>query len=391
MTAYLTMGMTDQQVSHTWRTTIQETIEGAEKRSALFTWPRITLDNQIRFSTDQEKTFIRTMLDREIYGFWKIPIISDKTTLSSQAASGQAVLAVAETDYRHFYDGRECVLIDPDDWETYEVVEIATVDSGIQITAAGNLVSTWPAGTLIFPLYQFRVTDEQDLTSEFHTIADIDITAEEAFETARTFSYTLPTIDTAVFPTYNSLSLFLKRPRPPISEKFRRPYTLLEGIGLKAPFSSYDNTRGILDRDFQFTTKKEIYDHLDFFDAMQGRLGSFYAPTWMNDIVVNAGFDSADVTLTTKKIYFTESELTSKHVYIEFPDGSYATRAISARPTETSVTLDSAVGTTIAAEDIGRVRISFLHEVRFSQDEMKLNYQQKNQGIARTSLGFSVL
>ena len=389
MTAYLTMGMQDQQISHTWRTTIQETIEGGEKRSALFTWPRVTLDSQIQFTTDQEKTFIRAMLNREIYGFWKIPIVSDKTTLSSQAASGQPILTIAETDYRHFYEGRECVLVVPDDWESYEVLEISTIDSSTQITVTVNPVNTWPAGTLVFPLYQFRITDEQDLTSKFYTINGIDISADEAFESQRDFTYTLPTIDTDVFPVYNSLNLFLKRPRNPISETFRRPYAIMEGIGIKTPFSTYDYTRGILDRDFQFTTKKEIYDHLDFFDAMQGRLGSFYAPTWMNDIVVNAGFGSTDVTLTTKKIYFTEAELTGKHVYIEFPDGSYATREISARPTETSITLDSAIGT--AVTDITLVKISFLHEVRFSQDEIKLTYQQKKQEIARTSLGFSVL
>lgn len=391
MTAYLTMGMKDQQISHTWRTTIQETIEGGEKRSALFTWPRVTLDSQIQFTTDQEKTFIRTMMAREIYGFWKIPIISDRTTLSSMAAYGQPVMTITETDYRHLYDGRECVLVDPDDWESFEIVEIGTIDSSTQITAADNLVGTWPAGTLVFPMYQFRVTDEQDLTSEFHTITGIDINAEEAFETQRDFTYSLPTIDTDVFPVYNSINMFLKRPRNPISEKFRRPYTLLNGIGIKTPFSNYDHIRGILDRDFQFTTKKEIYDYLNFFDAMRGRLGSFYTPTWMSDLVVNDGFNSVDVTITTKKIYFTESELIGKHVYIEFPDGSYATREISARPTETSITLDSAVGTTVAADSIDMVRISFLHEVRFSQDEMKLTYQQKKQEIARTSLGFSVL
>lgn len=391
MTAYLTMGMADQQISHTWRTTIQETIEGGEKRSALFTWPRVTLDSQIQFTTDQEKTFIRTMLSREIYGFWKIPIISDKSTLSSQAASGQKILAVSETDYRHFYDGRECVLVDPDDWESYEVVEMATIDSSIQITAAENLTSTWAAGTLIFPLYSFRITDEQDLTSEFYKITGIDINAEEAFETQRAFAYTLPTIDTLVFPVYNSLNMFLKRPRNPISEKFRSPYTLLSGIGIKTPFSNYDHTRGIFDRDFQFTSKKEIYDHLDFFDAKQGRLGSFYAPTWLNDIVINDGFNSADVTLTTKKIYFTESELTSKHLYIEFPDGTYATRAISARPSDTSITIDSAIGTTVAASHIDLVKMSFLHEVRFNQDEMMLKYQQKKQEIARAGLSFNIL
>ena len=309
MTAYLTMPMTDQQISHTWKTTIQENIEGVEKRSALLTWPSVTLDNQIQFTSDEEKTFIRTMLYRELFGFWKMPIVSDKTTLSAQAASGQTIIAVSETDYRHFYDGRECILIDPDDWESYEIVIIDTVDSSIQITAEFNLVSTWPAGTLIFPFYNFRITDEQDLKSNFHRITGIKINAEEAFESQRDFTYTLPTIDTSIFPVYNSLNLFLKRPRNPISEKFRHPYKLLGGIGLKTPFGTYDHTKGIFDRTFQFTTKKEIYDHLDFFDANQGRLVTFYTPTWLNDIIISTGFGSADVTLTTKKIYFTGSEL----------------------------------------------------------------------------------
>lgn len=391
MTAYLTMPMTDQQISHSWMTTIQETIEGDEKRSALQTWPRVILENQIQFTSDEEKTFIRTMLFRELFGFWKIPIISDKTTLSTQATSGQKIIAVSETDYRHFYDGRECVLIDPDDWESYERVIIDTVDSSIQITAGFNLVSTWPAGTLIIPLYNFRIIDEQDLKSSFHRITGIKIDAEEAFEDQRDFTYTLPTIDTSIFPVYNSLNMFLKRPRNPISEKFRHPYTIFGGIGLKTPFSTYDHTRGIFDRDFQFTSKKEIYDHLDFFDAKQGRLGTFYTPTWLNDIVISTGFGSGDVTLTTKKIYFTEAELIGRHVFVQFPDLTYAPREITARPSETSITIDSAIGTTVSTVDIPRVKTHFLYETRFNQDEMMLKYQSKKQDIARAGLSFNIL
>lgn len=388
MTAYLTMPMLEQRISHTWKTMIQENIEGDEKRSAIFTWPRIKLDNKIQLVTDAKRSFINAHFFRDIYGFWGIPIISDKALLTSESAAAQKVLTIDETDYRHFYDGRECVLIDPDDWESYEVATIDTVDSSTQITVVDNLVSTWPIGTLVFPIYDCRIIDEQTIASKFRGINSIDIAATESFESTRSFSYTLPTIDTSVYPVYNTLNLFLNRPMNPITENYRDPYALFGSLGKQTPFSTYGDTRTIFDREFQSTSRKEIYDLLDFFDAKQGRYGTFYAPTWMNDIVISVGFDAADVILTTKKIYLTSGEIVGRHVYIEFPDKTYACREITARPSETSITIDSAIGTTIPTASLSHVNTSFLYQVRFNQDEIALDYQQK-KNITRTKLGFN--
>jgi len=388
MSVYLTPKMQGQRISHTWMTKIQENIQGGEKRSAIFTWPRIKLESKIQFVEDEERRFIHTHLFRDIHNVWSIPIISDETELTVEAASGQKVITVTETDYRHFYDGRDCILIDPDDWESYEAATINTVDSSTQITVDTNLTSTWPIGTLIYPLYDCRIKPEQTITSKFHEVNSINLAATESFESVRSFSYSLPSVDTGIFPTYNSLSLFLTKPMNPISEKWRHPFELFGTFGLQTDFINHGDTRGIFSRIFQLSTKKDIYDLFDFFDAQMGRLGTFYTPTWLDDIVINDGFLNTDTTLTIKKRYLTSGEIIGRHIYLQFPDGSYVCREITNSPTDTSIVI-AAPGTTVATANISKMLCCFLHEVRFNVDEMAVDYV-KNP-IARIKLSFNTI
>jgi hypothetical protein len=391
MTVYLTIPFQDQKISHSWRTTIQTDIEGGEKRSAIQTWPRIKLESKIQLVDRNEKSFINAHFFRSIDDFWSIPIVSDKTTLTSQAAAAQAILAIAETDYRHFYAGRELILVDPDDWESYEVGTIDSVDSSTQITLSGNLSSTWPAGTWVFPLYKCRIPYEETIDSNFFRYRQLSIPAEEEFESTRSFSYSLPSVDTGTYPTYNSLSLFLDKPMNPIQEDSRKPYKLLGDIGLKTPFTTYGDARQKFKRRFQYSTKKSIWDMLEFFDNHQGRYGSFYTPTWFDDIEITAAFAAVATTLTTAKIYLTEAEITDRHIYIKFPDNSYVCRQITARPSETSITIDSQIGTEVTAGGLPYVRVSFLPEVRFDIDEIMFDYIFMPGNIAQTELTFNSL
>lgn len=391
MTAYLTMPMTDQRLSHVWKTTIQIDIEGGEKRSAIQTWPRVTLENKIQLTTDAERGYMSAVMFREIYGFWQVPVISDRALLTGSAAAGQKILAIDETSYRHFYDGRQLVLIDPTDWESYEVATIDTVDSDTQITVTVNLVGTWGTDTLVFPLYKCRITEEQTTGTAFYDIDTVKIIADEEFESLRTYTYTLPTINATVFPTYDSLPLFLHRPRNPVSLDVRKPYNILGDIGFKTPFSTYDDARSKFSREYQFTTKAEVYNHLDFFDAQQGRYGSFYMPTWYNDLRLSVAALATDTTLTVSTVYLTSGEIVGRHIYIGFLDGTYACREITGLPSATSITIGSQIGTAVTTAEISFTKISFLPEVRFDQDEIALDYQSKKKEIARVRLAFNSL
>lgn len=386
---YLTLPMTDQVISHTWMTKIQETIEGNEKRSALFTWPRIKLTNEFHLAEDEKRRFIHAHLYRDIHNIWGIPIVSDESKLTVESTASQNVLTVDDTDNRHFYAGRECVLISPTDWESYEVATISGVDSSTQITLSGTLSNTWAIDTKVYPFYECRVEPEQSRTSKYYKYNTVKIIGKESFESTRTFTYTPTTIDTGIFPVYNSLNLFLYRPLNPITEKYRHPFTMMGEFGKQTYFSTYGDTRAIFDRTFMCDTKTETYDLLDFFDAKQGRLGTFYTPTWMEDIIIDTGFDATDLVLLVKDLYLTEAEIVGRHIYIELKDGSYVCREIVARPTFLSITIDSAIGTTVPTADLTDTLCSFLHEVRFNVDELSLEYITKD--ITKTKLGFNII
>lgn len=375
MTVDLTLDDIDQNISHVWRTSIQKNILGYDtKRSALFTWPRINLDSEIKLLTDEAKRFLRTHLNRSINELWNVPIINDKTTITSTANSGQKILTLGSTDYRHFQVGRQVLIKSSTDWETYELGTIDTIDSSTQITLEDNLVSTWGIGSKVYPVIECRVDQEQTITQKYKTYSSITIMFKEAFEEARDFSYTLPSIDSSVFPTYNSLPVFVKAPKYSPEETFEWDYDLLGSLGLQSRYSDYEAKRRSLSRDFDFTSRKDISDLLDFFDANRGRYSSFYAPTWEDDFVITSAISSSDTTLTVKSMHQSESEIEGEHVFLFFPDGTYTYKEITDRTNDTTLTLGSTVGKDVSLSDVGDVRCCLLFESRFDMDTLDVKY-----------------
>lgn len=383
---YVTSEIQKQSLSHIWRTSIQESVNGDEKRSALFTWPRISLDNKLCFVSYAERSFIRAALSYSLSGIWGFPFVHDKTVLTSEASSGQKVLTVAETDYRHFYDGRGCILVYSSNWEDYEFATIDTVDSATQITLKDNLSDTWIAGTKVYPIFEYRIAQSQEVQVTIRHLNYLKILASESFEDTRSFSYSLPSSDAD---TYKGLDVFLTRPLYPLTEPYRHPFTTLAFLGKGKIFDSYDRTRPGLSGSFIIVSKSNVQDVLNFFDSKRGRFQTFYMPSWDNDIVASAAIDSADQIVNVNFLYLPSSELVGRHLYIRFPGGSYVCKEITARPSTTSITLDSAIGTSVSAANLSKMLISYLYEVRFDIDEILVSYISDD--IARIKLKFKVV
>ena len=386
ISAYVTSKIERQTLSHTWRTAIQSGITGSEVRSALYTWPRITLDNILRSISTDERNFIRSLLFQNMHNLVGIPFVHDKTTLTSEAASGQKVLTVAATDYRHFYDGRGCILVDPSDWTSYEYGTITTVDSSTQITLSTNLTSTWAIATQVYPMYSFRIAPAQEIGVRFRQMNNLSLTANESFESTRAFTYSLPASGAD---TYNGLDLFLYRPHYPLVAPYEHPYELLSFYGLATPYSDYSTTRFGLKGSYTFTGRSEIWDVLKFFDSKLGRFSTFYTPTWDNDIVPTAAIAADAVSLTIESSYYTLAELVGRHLYIRLPSGSAVCREITNLSAATTLVIDSAIGTAVALGDLSKMLISFLPAVRFDVDELKLSYIA--DVITKTDLPFKVV
>lgn len=389
MNVYFTPSIQNQSLEHIWKTSIQENIQGIEKRAALFTWPRVRLESTAQLITEKEQRIFRAYMEN-IHNIWYFPIISNRTILTEIADAGQKIIMVEETLYRHFYSGRLCILMNPLDREIYEVAEISSVDSSTKITAANNLANTWPIGTFVYPFYPAHIKSAQSRTIKQLNLLETSIIAEESFETIHSFTYTLPSIDTDIFPEYNSLYSFLIKPLSPIEEEFQHPYSLLKFLGKQTVFSNYENTRNTMRRNFLIAAKKNIQAVLDFFDVQRGRLGAFYMPTWLKDVVITEGFSADATILTVQELYMTESEITGKHLYIQFPDKTYVCRKIAGAPSQTSIIINSAIGTAVNTEDLDDMLCSFLPVVRFNQDNIKLVYQGK-PSLAKITLNFKTL
>ncbi len=383
---YVTSKIQKQTLIHSWITSIQENIKGVEKRSSLLTWPRIKLDNELRLIDTSERNFIRSSLSRAIHGIWGFPFVHDKTILTSEAAAGQKVLTLKETSYRHFYGGRGLILVKPSDWTYYEYDLINTVDSDTQITMTTNLTGTWPIGTHVYPIYEYRVSEDQEIDIQFRQLNYVSLSATESFESLRSFSYSVPSSGA---PTYNSLDLFLTKPLYPMRGKYSHPYEYLSFLGLGYESSSYDKTRLSFSMDFRVVSRSAIWNLLKFFDSKRGRFQTFYIPSWNNDVVPTAAIGATDTTLTVEQIQFTSAEIVGRHLFIRLPDASYVCREITDLPTSTSIQIDSAIGMAISQSNLSKMLLSFLYKARFGVDEILFEYIADE--IINTKLDFKTI
>ena len=387
---YLTLKPKTQLVAHAWRTGIQTTIKGVEKRSMLFTWPRIKLENEFLATTHAATNYLKRNLFRYVDQIWGIPIWADKTTLTSQAASGQKNLLVGGTTYRHFYAGRNCIIINASNFTSYEVGLIASLNS-TTLVMTSNLTATWPAGSLVLPVYDCLLSQDQEIGADYQRAQHFLLSAIESYDALRAFSYAAPSSGAT---TYEGLDLFLFKFLRPLAYKFKRAYERSQFLGLGFAYSKYtagDNALG-LSGSLLRETRQEIWELLKFFDSKQGRLEPFWVPTWSKDLVATAAIGASDTVIHIEPIqyttYFLPNDIVNRYVFIEFPDKTTTCRKIANSSTST-VTLDTAIGKAVAAGELSKLLISFLIQCRFDIDELEIGFTTENLG--RADLSFAGL
>ena len=378
---------TKQNFSHQWRTVIQKGIKGTEKRSALFTWPRISLSSDFILPAYAQYSWMKRNLYKYIHDLWEIPIWYDKTLLTSQAVVGQAILEVEDPTNRHFYDGRDCIIISNGSYEK-GTISVVGSDSNPQITLSDNLVNTWPANSLVLPLYKFRIQPVQEIDGiQEKPVQKISFDAREEFETLRAYSYFLP--DSGL-DTYLDHDLFLTPPKHAITSFYQHPHELLQMLGLGHEITHYDETELGLSLSYIFTNREDTWGFLKTFDSKKGRLGAFWIPSWNKDIIVTEAIAAANTVLTVTDLkyndYYLSNDIINRHVWFRFPDQTYACRKITATPTDTSITLDSAIGKDVSADDLSSMLNSFLIFSRFDIDELSFGYSVGKYNSITTKL-----
>ena len=389
---YLTLEPAEAKVSHKWRTAIQKVIRGKEKRTALFTWPRVMLSNKYTPVGNAQINWFKRNLIFNTDKIWGVPVWPDKTILTSPAASGQAILAVGQTDYRHFYVGRKCIIIAAADPFSYEVGIIDTLGPA-QITLVGNLAAAWPAGSLVLPLYECRIPGNQSVSGLDQQQQTYDVAATEAFEEQREFVYTPPISGAA---QYLDIDMLLFPLQKPVTHDFARPYDMQQFLGLGYAASRYaagDNTLQ-MKAQFMFSTRPLIQGIWDFFDSKMGRLESFWLPSWGRDIVPTEPIGAEDTEITIEPleygVTYLPNDVLGRYVFVRFPDRTYVCRKIIDAAGD-YIVLDSALGKAVTTAQLQQLLISFLYLCRFDLDEMEMSYPKGRPDFGKAELSFAAL
>lgn len=389
---YFVIPPTTMGVSHLWVTSIQTTINGTEKRSALTTWPRIKFEGSWFFTNDTDINTAKRNLLFYPDSIWGVPLWPDKTVLTSQALASQKTLLVSATANRHFYVGRECIIIKTD-YSSYEVGTIASM-TATSIVLESNLSSTWAASSYIIPLYEFRLEATQYIDMDYIKTTGLQLVGHEAYETLRSFTYTLPASSAT---TYKALDVFSFIPVRQLKYKYYRPYDMVQFFGLGVATQNYkagDNAIEAQGR-YVFTTREQTWNFLKFFDSKMGRLSSFWMPTWQRDVVPSAAIAADATVITINPIdyaLYLANDIIGRYIMFVMPDGTYQYRKITDADA-TTITIESALGTAITTAQLTDLIVSFIHYARFEVDEVKMDFSNgyNVDGMSRTEATFKVI
>lgn len=182
MSIVFAMPPSKQSISHIWNTGIQKAISGVEKRSALFTWYRISTECDYITGVNSESVWIRNRFKKDITDPWYIPLFPDRTTITGNLGVGETTIPCADLTYRHFIEGEKALIVDNTDWKTYELITIDTIaGNNITINSPG-LVSACNAGFYIYPVFECRIQAAQELTKQFRYVDRFKITFIQLFE-----------------------------------------------------------------------------------------------------------------------------------------------------------------------------------------------------------------
>jgi len=373
-----------------WKTSILTGSTGKEQRSALYTWPRRSVSGSLHQMSYQESAQIKRKIYKYLHSTWGAPLWQDVAYLTAGANAGQATINVNTADYTNFIPLSFCILFNEDN--DYEIIKISSLTDTI-ITAATNLVDTWPAGTQIYPVINARITGQQKHKSSTNQTGTLNIEADETFEIdnpAPAYSEQTPT-----FSQYLEKYVFNIKPnwaREP-SQIVNHATDFLQFLGLGYAETKTDEPVMRFDFDYFCVNRQKINEIITFFDSCQGRLQSFWIPTWQDDILIIAPISINDTSITIENIEYTDfwlnNEMFGRYLYFQMPGGNISIKKIVSAPSSTVITLDEGMEYACTQDQLSGLSVSFLALARFSLDEIKVNYSTSHSG--HITLGFQTV
>jgi hypothetical protein len=172
-----------------------------------------------------------------------------------------------------------------------------------------------------------------------------------------------------------------------LSESYIRDIVVIDN---ETGMTSQDSPWAMGKRGYPLTlranSQAEVWDLRQLMHHLGGRQVSFYVPTFGKDLIATSPLGTASQDLIITNIGYTQfvtERQPRNHIWVRLLDGTTYQREITASvatsDTLETLTVDSNWGADIALADIDR--ISYLEEVRYNSDEIKIEHTRGERQV----------
>lgn len=357
-----------------WRTDVIEADDLTEQRRKLRDIPACEYECEVLLSNEQVGAF-QSLFHGAGSGQFGFPIWPDAQRLGVATTAGTTFIPVVTTNYS-YSTGNYAALWS--DWQQRELIGPLTgvATSGLSVASSAAPAAAYTTAAYVMPVYIGKTPDgavRSDIKTGISKAAlrfrvdDARAITASTYGTAYQGIGVLETIPTAVTPLENSISW---------------PIEVLDnGIGAVSHEARADfapNTRMFR---WIISGRANIAAFRQWLHAVEGRYGTFYAPSFNKDIRLIGTATSGATVLTISNIKYTDyvdAGTYMRDVAFVRTDGTMLIRRITSastsNATQETITIDSALGATYT--DASFRCISFLQKHRLDTDRIEINWQK---------------
>jgi len=359
-----------------WFTDIIKARDGIEQRQGLRTTPRQLFRYEYSKPEDAETSRMRTTLLVHRGLTFGIPIWTEMKTVTQGELVGATVIQVNTDNVDHRDDGN-IMIFD----QLTSIFEDAVIDSftSSSITLTSALLKAVPEGALVLPLRFGHIVREPSFADyqknllvtrvEFETEDNVDL----AFADQAALEVEFPVHPEDSLPILNDVNIMRGQQARTFFSTLTRKDSQI-GIPLvvqRHPVSDIGGEAATKD----LIGLAEIRKYRSLMHFLRGSLGSFYVPTFRNDLPVALDFALNATTITIENISLVDLsgfQLPHQSVMLELPDGSQFFAEISSvaelSDTQETITLSTAFDPAITLITAADARISWLELTRVEGD-----------------------
>jgi hypothetical protein len=350
-------------------TDVEQAQDGTELRVAARSHPITDFELTFDLMTQEKVNFARALMFKRFATTALVPMMHTAVKLDATAALGASAL-VFENEFCDVRNADQVLLFDR---STYEIVT-CNVASATGCTLTTTLVSEWTEGAWVCPIR--ALIPRSTVTMSRMPVDGVGQMQFRATEQPVKDPFLSP-YNARAFGTYNSLPLVDQRPQGTSFDDAMNAGLKITDFGNSLSVIS-DWLRPKLTFNFNWRVERTAADRgrwLTLFDGLKGSRGSFYMPSWREDILrTTTPAMGATSFVAADDLYSSVYSTIFPRIFIETDAGLHPCQVTSAVPTlgKDTITFTPALPTGTGWETVRKVGLLYL--VRVDRDEFEFEH-----------------